>query len=120
MPNLDDLFDLLEGMKADELAANYAFHMAIGRFGTTDPPEEPGCTAVVLEGKLFSLSICDEYARNRDADFVSFTLNSVMMNAFNVWKLDYERLVKAAKQRLDDDPQARQQLRLELEENSRT
>ncbi|MGB8404045.1 MAG: hypothetical protein WCE30_08280 [Mycobacterium sp.] len=119
MSNLDDLFDLLEDMKADELAANYAYHMALGQFGTTDPPEDPGCTAIVLEGKLFSLSVCDEYARNRDADFVSFTLNSVIMNAFRVWRLDYERLVKAAKQRLDNDPQARQQLRLELEQSSR-
>lgn len=119
MPNIDNLLDLLEDMKADELAANYAFHMALGQFSTTDPPEDPGCTAIVLEGKLFSLSVCDEYARNRDTDFVSFTLNSVIMNAFRVWKLDYDRLEKAAKQRLASDPQARQQLRAELEQNSR-
>lgn len=120
MPNLEDLFDLLEEMKADDLAANYAFHMALGQFGTTDPPEDPGCTAIVLEGKLFALALCDEYARSRDAEFVSFTVNSVIMSAFRAWKADYERLVKLAKQRLDNDPQARQQLRLELEQNSRS
>lgn len=122
MTNLDDLFALLEEMKAEELAAKYAFHMAIGQWTDRDDPADLAnseCVAVVLEGKLWSLSLADSYARERDKELVSFTVNAVIMNAFRIWKLDYERLLTAAKQRLDTDPQARQQLRYELERNSR-
>ncbi|MCV7286008.1 hypothetical protein H7J87_11770 [Mycolicibacterium wolinskyi] len=117
--NLDDLLALLEQLKVDELAAEYAYHMAVGRW--SDNPGEPSdgdCTAVVLEGKLFSLSLTDTYARARDTEFVSFTVNAVIMNAYRVWRLDYDRLVKEAQTRLATDPEARQWIRQVLEANA--
>lgn len=119
--NLDDLLALLEELKADELAAGYAFHMAFGQYSDNpDNPEDAECIATVLEGKLFSLALADTHARNSDAEFVSFTVNATTMNAFMAWRKDYDRLKKAAAARLAADPQARQQLRQELEGKSRS
>lgn len=118
--NLDDLLALLEKMKADELAASYAYHMALGQFADAPEPDEAECIATVLEGKLFSLSLADSYARETDTEFVSFTVNAVIMNAFRVWRQDYDRLLAHATKRLSEDPLARQQIRTELEENSRS
>ncbi|CAN3132187.1 hypothetical protein ACNUDN_30135 [Mycobacterium sp. smrl_JER01] len=118
--NLDDLLALLEQMKADELAASYAHHMAFGQFADAPDPDDAECIATVLEGKLFSLSLADSYARETDTEFVSFTVNAVIMNAFRVWRQDYDRLIVDASHRLSVDPMARQQIRQELEENSRS
>lgn len=116
--NLNDLLALLEQMKADELAASYAHHMAFGQFADSPNPDDAECIAIVLEGKLFSVALADSYARETDTEFVSFTVNSVIMNAFRVWRQDYDRLLAEATQRLSGDPQARVQLRAELEANS--
>jgi hypothetical protein len=117
--NLNDLLSLLEEMKADEVAARYAYHMAFGQYADNpDDPDDAECIATVLEGKLFSLSLADAYAREPDAEFVSFTVNATIMNAWRVWRKDYDRLKKAAETRLATDTQARQRLRQELESNS--
>ena len=119
--NLDNLLALLEELKAEELAAEYAYHMAMGQW--SDNPSEPSdadCIAVVLEGKLFSLALTDAQARERDSEFVSFTVNAAIMGAFWVWRMDYDRLLKEAQTRLATDPEARQQLREDLLANARS
>lgn len=119
--NLDDLLALLEELKSEELAAEYAYHMAFGQWSDNpDDPSEADCIAVVLEGKLFSLALTDDQARQRDSEFVSFTVNAVIMGAFYVWRLDYDRWVKEAQMRLATDSDARQRLREDLLANARS
>lgn len=119
--NLDNLLALLEELKAEELAAEYAYHMAFGRFAdNNDEPSDADCIAVVLEGKLFSLALTDRQARERDSEFVSFSVNAVIQGAFWVWRMDYDRLLKEAQTRLATDPEARQRLREELLANARS
>lgn len=118
--NLDDLLALLEEMKAEELASAYAFHMAVGQFADSDQLETADCVVTVLENRLFSMALTDELARQKDAIFISMTVNATMMNAWRVWKKDYDRLYQAAVVRLSTDPQSRHQLRQELEQNRRS
>lgn len=123
--NLDDLFALLERMKAEELAAGYAFHMAYGQYSDSADPEGlnlnleyANCVVTVLENKLWGLSLSEEIARQPDGVFTSMTINSTVQNAWRIWKADYDRLYQAALTRLLTDTEARRKLRAELEQNA--
>lgn len=74
-------------------ASQYADACAIGVWA--DDPADPGCSAVVFQGKLYALVIPDSYLTMEPVE-LSVLINAVIFNAYIEWNRDRARLMSAA------------------------
>lgn len=82
--NIESAFDNLAEL---EQARNFAYQAAIGVWA--DDPLDPGASAVVWQGKLFSLALPDSYLK-LSADELTHIVNNVIINAFVEWRKEYD------------------------------
>ena len=81
-----------------ETAEDFAMNAAIGVWG--DDPVDPGVSAVVWQGKLFSLAIPDAYLKVSPEE-LSYIISAVTINAFVQWRLEFDKWREAASKNPD-------------------
>jgi hypothetical protein len=89
----DRITDAFQAIADVYAAVEYADMCALGVW--TDDPADPGVTAVVFQGKLYSLIIPTSYLA-LEPDTLSDVVNAVIVNAFVEWQSDRQRLIDAA------------------------
>lgn len=93
---LDDIRAAFDQIGDVFRADDYAQACAIGVW--TDDPQHPGVTAVVFQGKLYSLSVPNSW-RVKDPRELTDVINAVLINAYAEWALDRARLAQSAARR---------------------
>lgn len=96
MGSLDDVNAAFTRIGDMFRAEDYSQACAIGVW--TDDPESPSVTAVVFQGRLYSLVVAEAW-RRRDPRDLTDVVNAVLINAFAEWSIDKERLFDSASTR---------------------
>lgn len=107
-PYLDDLVATARKIRADSVAYEYAYNMAVGVFG--DDLDNPTVVCTIYQGKLLSLSVHDQYVKAVESGImgwgdVSIAVSAAVMNAYVQWESELERLTDAARAYLDAHPE---------------
>lgn len=93
MSSLDEIRAAFDNIGEMFHSEDYAQACAIGVW--TDDPKSPGITAVVFQGKLYSLVIPDAW-KLRDPQELTDVVNAVLVNAYIEWSIDRARLAASA------------------------
>ena len=87
----DSIIAAFDALQETYSLTEYADSCAVGVW--TDDPADPGVTAVVFQGKLFSLVIPDSYLQ-LDGPTLSDIINAVIINAYIEWDSDRGRILR--------------------------